>query len=101
MRYSLFNLEPLHFGMDSVNALIQHPLVVKSLLEHYAMLTVKDVSLPQYTGDRETLGIDMLEPHLWEADDILRGNIDAADYKNNIFGLLFLRGINDRFEEGT
>lgn len=47
------------------------------------------------------IDFDTLRSHLWEAADILRGSIDAADYKNYIFGLLFLKRINDRFEEKT
>ena len=46
-------------------------------------------------GQTGTLDLDTLESHLWEAADILRGSIDAADYKNYIFGLLFLKRIND------
>jgi len=61
----------------------------------------KDESLLQYTEDGDTLELDPLESHLWEAADILRGSIGAADYKNYIFGLLFLKRINDRFEEET
>jgi type I restriction enzyme M protein len=61
----------------------------------------KDESLLQYTEDGDTLELDTLESHLWEAADILRGSIGAADYKNYIFGLLFLKRINDRFEEET
>lgn len=39
---------------------------------------------------------------VWEAADILRGSIDAADYKNYILGLLFLKRISDVFiEEGN
>ena len=37
--------------------------------------------------------------HLWSAADILRGSIDAADYKNYIFGFLFLKRLSDVFEE--
>lgn len=40
-----------------------------------------------------------LESHLWKSADILRGSIDSSDYKNYIFGLLFLKRINDTFVE--
>ncbi|MGB9986561.1 type I restriction-modification system subunit M [Salarchaeum japonicum] len=53
------------------------------------------------TEEDGTLELDTLEAHLWEAADILRGSIDAADYKNYIFGILFLKRINDRFDEET
>lgn len=42
---------------------------------------------------------DELNDHLWGAADILRGLIDPADYKNHIFGFLFLKRISDVFEE--
>lgn len=40
-----------------------------------------------------------LNGHLWAAADILRGSIDSSDYKNYIFGFLFLKRLSDRFEE--
>ena len=40
-----------------------------------------------------------LESKLWQAADILRGQIDSADYKNYIFSVLFLKRLSDRFEE--
>lgn len=49
----------------------------------------------------DTLDLDTLRSHLWRAADILRGSIDSAAYKNYIFGLLFLKRVNDRFEEET
>lgn len=36
-----------------------------------------------------------LERHLWQAADILRGRIDAGDYKHYIFGLLFFKRLSD------
>ena len=40
-----------------------------------------------------------LESTLWQAADILRGQIDSADYKNYIFSILFLKRLSDRFDE--
>ena len=46
-----------------------------------------------------TLSRQELESKLWQAADILRGQIDAADYKNYIFSILFLKRLSDRFGE--
>lgn len=45
------------------------------------------------------LTLQELESHLWESANILRGSIDSSDYKNYIFGLLFLKRLNDVFVE--
>lgn len=45
------------------------------------------------------LTIETLESWLWESANILRGSIDSSDFKNYIFGLLFLKRFNDVFEE--
>ena len=39
-----------------------------------------------------------LEKQLWKAADKLRKNIDAAEYKHIVMGLIFLRYISDAFE---
>ena len=39
------------------------------------------------------------EQQIWAAADILRGNVDAAEYKHVVLGLIFLKYISDRFEE--
>jgi type I restriction enzyme M protein len=39
------------------------------------------------------------EQTLWQAADKLRGNMDAADYKHVVLGLIFLKYISDAFQE--
>ena len=40
-----------------------------------------------------------LEQTLWQAADKLRNNLDAAEYKHVVMGLIFLKYISDAFEE--
>jgi type I restriction enzyme M protein len=40
-----------------------------------------------------------LESHLWEAANILRGPVDAADFKSYVFPLLFFKRISDVHDE--
>lgn len=46
----------------------------------------------------EKLTLDKLEKTLWDAADVLRGELNAAQYMDYIFGLLFLKRMNDQFE---
>src|ERR1043166_4578659 len=39
------------------------------------------------------------EAKLWLAADKLRNNMDAAEYKHVVLGLIFLKYISDTFEE--
>src|SRR5690554_2371165 len=50
-------------------------------------MTTTNITLPE------------LERHLWKSADILRGSIDAADYKHYIFGLLFYKRLCDVWQE--
>lgn len=50
------------------------------------------MSLPQ-------LGLSQLESHLWEAANILRGPVDAADFKTYVFPLLFFKRLSDVHDE--
>jgi type I restriction enzyme M protein len=40
-----------------------------------------------------------LEATFWAAADKLRGNVDAAEYKHVVLGLIFLKYISEAFEE--
>ena len=39
------------------------------------------------------------EEKLWLAADKLRSNMDAAEYKHVVLGLIFLKYVSDSFEE--
>ena len=45
--------------------------------------------------------LDSLKIHLWKASDILRGSLDASEYRQPVMTLLFLKRLNDRFEENV
>ena len=43
--------------------------------------------------------LESLKAHLWKAADILRGSLDASEYRQPVMTLLFLKRLNDGFEE--
>src|SRR5512135_2837971 len=50
----------------------------------------------QKSGNGANLGF---EATLWAAADKMRNNMDAAEYKHVVLGLIFLKYISDAFEE--
>jgi len=51
---------------------------------------------PKKTSNESDLGF---EEKLWQAADKLRNNMDAAEYKHVVLGLIFLKYISDAFGE--
>ena len=52
------------------------------------------------TKTNESSGANIgFEDKLWRAADKLRSNMDAAEYKHVVLGLLFLKHISDAFNE--
>ena len=49
-------------------------------------------------ADMNTAGIGF-EKQIWDAACVLRGNLDASEYKSVVLGLIFLKYISDRFED--
>ncbi len=49
-------------------------------------------------ADKNTASIGF-EKQIWDAACVLRGNMDASEYKNVVLGLIFLKYISDRFED--
>ena len=54
---------------------------------------------PTTATSRTTLDLSQLEAHLWEAANILRGPVDAADFKTYVFPLLFFKRLSDVHDE--
>ena len=54
------------------------------------------ISSPQ---TNKKLTLSQLESFLWESANILRTSLDAAEYKDYIFGMLFLKHLSDAFDE--
>jgi type I restriction enzyme M protein len=52
-----------------------------------------------YTLYNQKLTFDFLKAHLWKAAYILRGSLDPSEYRQPVMTLLFLKRLNDTFEE--
>ena len=47
----------------------------------------------------DKITLEELKSHLWKAADILRGSLDAQEYRQPVMTILFLKRLNDTFEE--
>ena len=49
----------------------------------------------------DKITLEELKSHLWKAADILRGSLDAQEYRQPVMTILFLKRLNDLFEENV
>ncbi|MEE9382707.1 MAG: class I SAM-dependent DNA methyltransferase [Nannocystaceae bacterium] len=61
--------------------------------------SVEEATPEEEENDNDKLTLQKLESHLWGAANILRGSIDAADFKHYIFGLLFYKRLCNVWQE--
>jgi len=61
----------------------------------------KDSKPVNYTLNSQKITFEFLKAHLWGAADILRGSLDPSEYRQPVMTLLFLKRLNDTFEENA
>src|SRR3954468_193867 len=62
------------------------------------MANTKPSKAPSSAAEKSAANVGF-EAKLWAAADKLRSNMDAAEYKHVVLGLIFLKYISDAFEE--
>jgi type I restriction enzyme M protein len=65
----------------------------------FALASAGPSVLPLHPMESQPLALSQLESHLWKAAWLLKGPVDAADFKNYIFPLLFLKRLSDVHDE--
>lgn len=93
----ILNSKPIEGGNTHLISVNEESKIVEKLKSLFEEEKVSPEEVEEEVGEK--VGLDELESYLWEAADILRGSIDSSDYKNYIFGLLFLKRLSDTFDE--
>lgn len=71
----------------------------KFQIKDQILLITDDIYKRTKMAKQKATVAEPLEKQLWKAADKLRKNIDAAEYKHIVLGLIFLKYISDAFEE--
>ncbi len=62
-------------------------------------VTKKKTSTKKASAPKKKQTLENIEKTLWKAADKLRVNMDAAEYKHVVLGLIFLKYVSDSFDE--
>lgn len=62
-------------------------------------VTKKNTSTKKAPAPKKKQTLEDIEKTLWKAADKLRVNMDAAEYKHVVLGLIFLKYVSDSFDE--
>lgn len=62
-------------------------------------VTKKKTSTKKASAPKKKQTLEDIEKTLWKAADKLRVNMDAAEYKHVVLGLIFLKYVSDSFDE--
>ncbi len=63
------------------------------------MMTSKENFMTTVEKAVQKISLEDLKTWLWGSANIMRGTVDSSDFKNYIFGLLFLKRLSDVFDE--
>ena len=67
------------------------------VIKYYIVISINHLKTQQSLSEKLTF--DKLKTYYWNASNILRGGLDANEYRQPIMTLLFLKRLNDQFEE--
>lgn len=73
----------------------KHPIIAQHVLGGIRLARAKGSSNGNSANGGANLGFEAV---LWKAADKLRSNMDAAEYKHVVLGLIFLKYISDAFD---
>ena len=74
-----------------------HPYNIRIL----SMINDKTNNQVNYTLGNQKITFDFLKSQLWRTVDILRGSLNPTKYQLPVVTLLFLKRLNDTFEENA